>query len=59
MVASNYATLRFKVKALKLCWVKRLCCNDNATWTILPQVFFLNAPSLTFCLAEIMFYHQN
>ncbi len=28
-----------QVKALKLCWVKRLCCNDNATWTILPQVF--------------------
>ncbi len=29
-----------KVKALKLCWVKRLCCNDKATWTILPQVFY-------------------
>ncbi len=29
-----------KVEALKLCWVKRLCCNDNATWTILQQVFY-------------------
>ncbi len=41
MVASNYANLKhFKVKALKLYWVKSLCCNDNATWTILPQVFY-------------------
>ncbi len=23
-----------------MCWVKRLCCKDNATWTILPQVFY-------------------
>ncbi len=29
-----------KVKALKLCWVKRLCCKDKATCTILPQVFY-------------------
>ncbi len=33
-----------KIKALKLCWVKRLwillCCKDNATWTILLQVFY-------------------
>ncbi len=36
MLASNYA----KVKARKLCWVKRLCCNNNATWTILPHIFY-------------------
>ncbi len=29
-----------KIKALKLCWVKRLCCNDNATRTILQQIFY-------------------
>ncbi len=39
MVASNYATLK-QVKVLKLCWVKRLCYDNNATWTILPQVFY-------------------
>ncbi len=21
-------------------WIKRLCYNDNATWTILPQIFY-------------------
>ncbi len=29
-----------KVKALNLCWLERLWCNNNATWTILPQVFY-------------------
>ena len=29
-----------KVNALKLSWVKRLCLNTNATWTILPQHFY-------------------
>ncbi len=32
--------LYHKVNAQKLFWVKRLCCNDNTTWTILPQVFY-------------------